>query len=261
MSTRASASAPVDPLHGGHDAGARLVVRPRVDVDAGLGARVGAAAGLARDDGRLAEEGRVLGDGRELAGELAEGEVLGAVADQAEGRDVPERGGATVAEHDLVALGEVEVGGQPGADRLDEVLDRGLAVRGAEHRAADRGQGLDLLGADLRGPGAEPTVGGQQVGGDGDLGVAHEGVSGVVVGAGRQCGGPVRRAPRPSGGRVPTSSASARPASILTDAARMADMRSITWIVPGCVGGPPSGLSAPPRRASGWRSSRGRRFR
>ena len=66
-STSASSSAPSTRLHRRHDAGARLVVRPGVDVDAGLGARVGAGAGLAGDDRRLAEERRVPRHRGELA--------------------------------------------------------------------------------------------------------------------------------------------------------------------------------------------------
>ena len=81
-------------------------MRPGVDVDAGLGPRLRAGAGGRLDDRRLAEERRLLGGGGELRGELAEGQVLAALADQAEGRDVPERGGAAVAEHHLVAVGQ-----------------------------------------------------------------------------------------------------------------------------------------------------------
>ena len=94
----------------------------------------------------------------ELGRELAEGEVLGALADQAERRDVPERGRAAVAEDDLVALGQAEQLGQALADGADEVLDRRLAVGGAEHGAAEGGEVVDLLGADLGGAGAEAAV-------------------------------------------------------------------------------------------------------
>ena len=144
-------------------------MRPGVDVDARLGARRRRACpGSALMTVGSPRNGALLGDGGELARELAEGQVLGALADQAEGGDVPERGGAAVAEDDLVALGEAEQLGEALAHRADEVLHRRLAVRGAEHRAAERGEGLELLGADLGRAGAEPAVGGQEVGGDGD---------------------------------------------------------------------------------------------
>jgi hypothetical protein len=93
--------------------------------------------------------------------------VLGAVAHQAEGGDVPEGGGPAVAQDDLVALGEAEQVGDALAHGADEVLHRGLAVRGAEDRGAQRGEVLDLLRADLAGAGAEAAVPGQEVGGKG----------------------------------------------------------------------------------------------
>ena len=144
-------------------------MRPRVDVDAGLGARAAASVpGSALTIVGSPRNGRRCGDVGELARELAEGEVLGALADQAEGGDVPERRRAAVAEDDLVALGQGEEVAQALADLADEVLDRRLAVRGAEHRAAEGGEVVELLGAHLGGAGAEPSVGGQQLGRDGD---------------------------------------------------------------------------------------------
>ena len=98
----------LDPVHRRHHGGRGLVVRPGVGVDARLGLRCRAGAGLALDDGRVAEERRLLGRLGELAAELAERQVLAALADQPEGRDVPERRRAAVAEHDLVALGQLE---------------------------------------------------------------------------------------------------------------------------------------------------------
>ena len=122
--------------------------------------------GSALIDRGVAEERRVLRHRGELRGELAEGEVLGPLAHEAERRDVPERRRAAVAEDDLVALGQAEQVGQALPDRADEVPDRGLAVRGAEQRGAQAGEVVDLLGSHLGGPGAEPAVLGQQVGGD-----------------------------------------------------------------------------------------------
>ena len=46
------------------------------------------------------------------------------------------------------------------------VLDRLLAMAGAEHRSAHLDQGLQLLGANLGRTAAEASVGGLEVGGD-----------------------------------------------------------------------------------------------
>ena len=146
---------------------------PGVDVHAGLGLRGRAGAGLALDHGRLAEERRGLGGRGELRGELTEGQVLAALADQAEGGDVPERGGAAVAEHDLVALGQVEQAGDAVADPADQVLHRRLAVRGAEQGGAGGGEGLERLDPDLGRAGAESAVGGLESVRDGDR-VGHD---------------------------------------------------------------------------------------
>ena len=78
-------------------------MRPGVDVDAGLGARRGPGAGGRLDDRGVAEERGGLRGLGELGGELPEHQVLAALADQAEGRDVPERRRAAVAEDHLVA--------------------------------------------------------------------------------------------------------------------------------------------------------------
>ncbi len=91
----------------GH-AGGRLVLRPGVDVDAGLGLGRRAGARLGLDDGGVREERRLVGGGGELRAELAEGQVLGLVLHQAEAGNVPERGGPADAEDDLIALGSAE---------------------------------------------------------------------------------------------------------------------------------------------------------
>ena len=83
----------------------------------------------------LSSHGAAAGGG-ELAAELAEDEVLAAALDQAEGRGIPERGRSAVADEDLVALRDAEERGELLAHAADEVLHRGLAVRGAEDRRA-----------------------------------------------------------------------------------------------------------------------------
>ena len=165
------------PAYVGHHPGGRLVVRPGVGVDAGLADRLRTGAGLGRDDGRLGEERRRAGRRRELLRELTEREVLAALADQSQHRGVPERGGAAVAEHDLVAVGQGEQLGEAAAQPAHLALHRRLAVRGAEQRGAGGGECLELGGADLGRPGAEASVGGQQVARNGQGGCVRHGGS------------------------------------------------------------------------------------
>ena len=78
-------------------------------------------------------------------------------------------------EHDLVALGEVEQRAQSFADGSDDVLDRGLAVGGADDRGGASGDGVDLCGANLGGAAAEPAVSGNEVSGQLREGSGHGG--------------------------------------------------------------------------------------
>ena len=127
---------------GGHHAGGGLVVRPPVGVDPGLTGGQGDRAGVGLRDHRVAEERR-LGDGRgELRGELAVRAERGAVADEADRGGVPEGRRPTVAQDDLVAVGQVEQLGEPRADLADESLDRSLPVGSAHDRRAVRHEGL-----------------------------------------------------------------------------------------------------------------------
>jgi hypothetical protein len=83
-------------------------VGPRQHVDA-LGALGrGRVTRVGRDHDRIGQERRALGDLRELARELAEGQVQRAVAHEGEGGGVPEGRRAAVAERHLVALGQRE---------------------------------------------------------------------------------------------------------------------------------------------------------
>ena len=108
-------------------------MRAGVDVDVGRTARgSGASPGSAAMTVGSARNGASRRDRGELRRELAERQVLRPVPDQAERGDVPERGGAAVAEDDLVAVGQREQRGQAVADPLDQRRDRGLPVRGAE---------------------------------------------------------------------------------------------------------------------------------
>ena len=72
------------------------------------------ACGVGSEPGSLlitlgsARKGASVGRLGELRGELTEAQVLALLADQAEGRDVPERRGAAVAQHHLVAVGQAE---------------------------------------------------------------------------------------------------------------------------------------------------------
>ena len=100
-----------------HHGGGGLVVGPGVGVDALLGDRLGQRSGLALDH-RGSRRATVRRRQRSANFEENSPKVRCwlFVADQAEGGDVPEGGGAAVAEHDLVAVGQVEEGGESFAD-------------------------------------------------------------------------------------------------------------------------------------------------
>lgn len=100
--------------------------------------------------------------------ELAEHVVLAALADEAEGGCVPERGGAPVAEHDLPALAQAEQLVQALPHRTDEVLHRRLPMRRAEQVAVGLGEREHLFGAHLGRATSEPSVGRQQIARDDD---------------------------------------------------------------------------------------------
>ena len=88
-----------------HHACGGLVVRPADGVHAVGAVRLGRVARIGADDNRIGQMGRARRDLRELLRELAVGQVERALADEAGGRGVPERGRAAVAERDLVAVG------------------------------------------------------------------------------------------------------------------------------------------------------------
>ena len=145
-----------------------------VEVDRGVGhgQRVGPHLGL--DDLGVLQVRGGRGAGGELGGELAEAQVLALVLDQAEGGGVPEAGGPAVAEHHLVAVGEGEELRRPPRTRPTCDLTVFWRWLVPEVGGGDLGQGGDLLGADLGGPGSEAAVGGPELGGDGDVGgVGH----------------------------------------------------------------------------------------
>ena len=148
-------------------------MRPGVRVGAGRRLGQGDRSGLGADHARRLEVRRRGRDGGELGRELPEGAVRAAPLDQAEGGQVPEQGRAAVAQHHLVPVGQPEQLGQPGPDRADQVLDRGLAVRGAEQRGAGGRQGVHRIRSDLGRPTAEAAVAGKQLTGDGQRG--HDG--------------------------------------------------------------------------------------
>ena len=136
-------------------------------VDRGHG---GMGADLGFDQHGVVEErggGDTLG---ELGRELPEGGVQRTLLDEAGDEAVPEGVGAAVAEHDLVAVGQLEQLGQAVAKGADHEAYGTLPVRGAHHLGRGVHHGLDLLGPHLRRTGAEPAVGGLDVGWDRDLG-------------------------------------------------------------------------------------------
>ena len=120
--------------------------------------------GCAPDDLGLVEVRSPSGGVGELARELAEHEVLAAGVDQPERGDVPERGRAAVAEHDLPSVGEGEELAQPGADLPHHVTHRSLPVRGAHPVPTGRCERLHGLGADLGRTAPEAAVARQERG-------------------------------------------------------------------------------------------------
>ena len=134
--------------------------------------------------------GRVPGSAAMIEGSESHGAAFAAVANFEENSpkvrcwlrsrispkvgDVPERGRPSVAQDDLVAVGQREEVGEPGAHPTDQVAHRRLPVRGAHQRGPGRGERVEVSGLDLRGPGSEAAVGRQQGGGD-LKGVAHRG--------------------------------------------------------------------------------------
>src|SRR5262249_54755547 len=142
------------------NAGRGLVVRPCDDVDRRIRARRRGAAGFGLVDDRVADERVLVDGGGELRAELAVREVQGGRVHGSEGRGVPERGRAAVAEHDLVAVGEREQLAKTVTYAADQVLHRGLAVRRAEQAGRGGGQRLQLLGSHLRRSGSETSVAG-----------------------------------------------------------------------------------------------------
>src|SRR5690606_34630882 len=145
--------------------GRGLVVRPGVNVDAPGRLRQSDGTGLGRDDRRFLQPGR-FGRGGELSAELAEGQVLTALLDEAEGCGIPECGRSTVAEDDLITLGQPEQLREALSNGSDEVLHRSLPMRGSEKRGTDLGERGHLGGANLRGAATEASVSGEKVGGD-----------------------------------------------------------------------------------------------
>ena len=88
----------------------------------------------------------------ELAPELAEGQELRAVIDQAERSDIPKRCRAAVTEDDFVAIRKGEQFAQSAAHASDQGLDWLLAMRGAEEAGSGFDESDELLGRTLDGP-------------------------------------------------------------------------------------------------------------
>ena len=153
-----------------HHAGRGLVLGPAVCVDGRVRRGAGMGSRRAFDDLGVEEVRRGAGDRGELRGELAAHEVLAPGLDESEARGVPERGGAAVAEEDLVAVGESEQFGDPGAYPADDRLHRRLAVAGAQVVAGRSRKRLHRLDPHLRRSGAESTVGRAQFRGKDDGG-------------------------------------------------------------------------------------------
>ena len=112
--------------------------------------------------------GEILIDGGKIAGigvkvdapedaEIiyAEGRLAG---DERSTRHIPERGRAAVAKNDFIPVGDGEELSKTLANGPDELLDRRLAVGGAEQLGGAGVESLHLLRADFARTGAEPTI-------------------------------------------------------------------------------------------------------
>ena len=141
-----------------------------VGVDVGIRADLGMGAKRRLDHLGVVEVRRRPRRGRERGRELAEGQVLTPPVDQPEGGHVPEQGSATVAQGDLVAVGQGEQLTQAGPYPADHRADRRGPVAGAQVGPGVGGQGVHGALGDLRRPAAEAAVAGQQVGGQTDIG-------------------------------------------------------------------------------------------
>ena len=137
-SISASASAPATRVRRDRDAGGGLVVRGGVRRRCRPRRRRSARSPGSDCDDRSGSprNGASLTALANFEPNSPKDEELRAVADQAEGGDLPERRRAAVAEHDLVVVGQREQVAQPGAHAADLGLDRLLPVRGAEVGAA-----------------------------------------------------------------------------------------------------------------------------
>ena len=123
----------------------------------------GASPGSASTTIGLRRNGAALRAGGELGRELAVGQMQRALADQAAGGGVPERGRAAVAQHHLVPVREREQLRDAGADATHELANRLLAMRGADDRRARAGDVLELLGPHPGGAGSEAPIQGLEL--------------------------------------------------------------------------------------------------
>ena len=142
---------------------------------AGSATGSGAPPGSASTSTGSPRNGRAGGHRGELARELAVGQVQGALAHQPARRGVPEGGGAAVAEHHLVAVGQREqLGAGPPRTRPTTSLTGAWRW---EVPSTDPGVGQpgDRLGADLGGAAAEAAVGRLELVGNLRHGVGHDG--------------------------------------------------------------------------------------
>ena len=147
----------------------RVAVSPEwTDRTARLGNEVASLRFLAEElggaeHGRLLEPRCGLSSGGELGSEPAEHGVLRALVDERVRREVEEGDRATVAEDDLIPLGQAEQVSQAVAYAVNQVPDGSLAVRGA-HQAVSAGrESLEATLGHLGGARAESSVGRQQV--------------------------------------------------------------------------------------------------
>ena len=129
-------------------------------------------ARLPGEDLRFFEERRRLRGFGELGAEGAVGAEGGLAGDQRSAGDVPEGAGPSIAQHDLIAVGNLKELRQAFAYGGHDLFDGRLPVRRAQQVAGAVVKGLDLFGADLARSRTETSVFRQQFGRNGH-GIRH----------------------------------------------------------------------------------------
>ena len=130
----------------------------RVEVNRGVGRRVGVRTNVTLNDVGVAEVGSVFDAARKLRRELSEAEVLTVFAYEVERRGIPKARSATIAEQHFVAVGQREQRRETVSNFADLVSYGRLAVGGTHVGRRVAGECRHLLRAHFGWSGAEASV-------------------------------------------------------------------------------------------------------